>query len=194
MLFDGKKRAARKPLFDEIRRYIDEKYDPQREEIRDCFTYDIVSFRQSDDACYDMSVGSAPRGCASVPAKRASMPLEEYIKQKDASFSESLASMIQQRGLKNSAVYKKAHLSKQHFSKIINDPDARPSKATAVSLAIGLELDLEQTQQFIGKAGYVLSDSSVFDLIIRYFIEKKIYDVIEINFALYEFDQPLLGA
>ena len=93
--------------------------------------------------------------------------------------------------MKNSAVYKKANISKQHFSKIINDPNARPTKPTALALA--LELDLEGTKDLIGRAGYALTNSSTFDLIIRYFIERKQYNVVEINIALYEFDQSLLG-
>ena len=91
-------------------------------------------------------------------------------------------------------VYKKANISKQHFSKIINDPNAKPSKPTAIALALALELDLEGTRDLIGRAGYALTNSSTFDLIIRYFIEQKQYNVIEINIALYEFDQSLLGA
>ena len=91
-------------------------------------------------------------------------------------------------------IYKKANISKQHFSKIINDPNAKPSKSTAIALALALELDLEGTKDLIGRAGYALTNSSTFDLIIRYFIEHKQFNVIEINIALYEFDQSLLGA
>ena len=102
--------------------------------------------------------------------------------------------LIQKKELKNSTVYKKANISKQHFSKLINDPDAKPSKQTAIALALALELDLNGTQDLIGRAGYTLTNSSTFDLIIRYFIEQRKYNVVEINIALYEFDQSLLGA
>ena len=124
----------------------------------------------------------------------ADMSLHDFIKEKDAGFTETLLALIQKKGMKNAAVYKKANISKQHFSKIINDPNARPSKQTAIALALALELDLEDTRDLIGRAGYALTNSSTFDLIIRYFIEHKQYNVIEINIALYEFDQALLGA
>ena len=117
-----------------------------------------------------------------------------YIDMKNENALYTLLMLIKQKGLKNSAVYKKANISKQHFSKLINDPDAKPSKPTAIALALALELDLDATRDLIGRAGYALTNSSTFDLIIRYFIEHKRFNVIEINIALYEFDQSLLGA
>lgn len=134
--------------------------------------------------------------CAAEPCAKASVDksLGDFIKEKDAGFTETLLELIKKKGVKNSAVYKKANISKQHFSKIINDPNAKPSKQTAIALALALELDMDATKDLIGRAGYALSNSSTFDLIIRYFIEHKQFNVIEINIALYEFDQSLLGA
>ena len=120
--------------------------------------------------------------------------LEEMLEQIDAGFTETLLDLIDKSGKKDSEIYKKANLSKQHFSKIRNNPHYKPNKQTAIALAIALELDLEKTRDLIGRAGYALSNSSKFDLIIRYFIEQGNYNVVEINIALYEFDQSLLGA
>ena len=152
------------------------------------------------DVCESADVLRAPgspRRMAKAMAvcESAAMPcsLEEFLKEKDAGFTEKLLELIGRRGMKNSAVYKKANISRQHFSKIILDPNARPSKATAIALALALELDLEETRDLIGRAGYALTNSSIFDLIVRYFIERKQYDVVQINMALYEFDQSLLG-
>lgn len=138
------------------------------------------------DVC--MSIPCAPMAC-----ERSPLSLDEFLKAKDTGFTETLLELIQKKGLKNSVVYKKANISKQHFSKLINDPDAKPSKQTAIALALALELDLEATRDLIGRAGYALTNSSTFDLIIRYFIEHQKFNVIEINIALYEFDQSLLG-
>ena len=112
----------------------------------------------------------------------------------DAGFSETLLKLIDKTGKKDSEIYKKANLSKQHFSKIRNNPDYKPTKPTAIALAIALELDLEQTRDLIGRAGFALTKSSVFDLIIMFFIEQHNYNVMDINITLYEFDQPLLGS
>ena len=130
----------------------------------------------------------------SLPFPKAKPTLAELLAQTDATFSETLLKLIDRSGKKDSEVYKRANLSKQHFSKIRNNPDYKPTKATAIALALALELDLEQTKDLIGRAGYALSNSSKFDLIIRYFIEQGNFNVVEINIALYEFDQPLLGA
>ena len=157
------------------------------------------------DSCELATYGAAPRRgrrrldrcmevCESMAMPRPSMSLEDFLKAKDSGFTQRLRELILEKGLKNSAVYKRANISKQLFSKIINDPDARPTKPTAIALALALELDLEGTRDLIGRAGYALTNSSTFDLIIRYFIERKQYNVVEINIALYEFDQSLLGA
>lgn len=147
---------------------------------------DVSLFRKSA-VCED-AVSYAPEpapGAASLP---------DFLKQADAGFTETLLKLIDKTGKKDSEIYKKANLSKQHFSKIRNNPDYKPTKQTAIALALALELDLEQTKDLIGRAGYALSNSSKFDLIIRYFIEQKNYNVVEINIALYEFDQSLLGS
>lgn len=119
--------------------------------------------------------------------------LKEMLEQMDAGFSETLLRLIDATGKKDADVYKKANLSKQHFSKIRNNPEYRPTKPTAIALALALELDLEKTQDLIGRAGYALNFNSKFDLIIRYFILQKQYDIMQINMALFDFDQPLLG-
>ena len=126
-------------------------------------------------------------------ATRKPLSLEHMLKQMDAGFTETLLKLIDQSGKKDSQIYKKANLSKQHFSKIRNNPNYKPTKSTAIALALALELDLEQAKDLIGRAGYALTNSSKFDLIVRYYIECGNYNVVEINFTLYEFDQPLLG-
>lgn len=120
--------------------------------------------------------------------------LEDMLKQEDAGFSETLLKLIDKTGKKDSEIYKRAGLTKQHFSKIRNNPHYKPTKPTAIALALALELNLSDTRDLIGRAGYALTNSSKFDLIIRYFIEQGNYNVVEINCVLFEHDQSLLGA
>ena len=129
-----------------------------------------------------------------APLLSASSPdLQELLKEQDAGFVETLVSLIEKSGKKNSEIYKKANVDKKLFSKIVNNIHYHPSKPTAVAFAIALELDLEQTKDLIGRAGFALTHSSKFDIIIEYFIRNHNYDLFEINEVLFSFDQVLLG-
>lgn len=174
-----------------VRSYIDENYVAAFE----AKTYGGSNLRYRSSA-REMPPDLCAMPCAPAPKEKASakLSLKDFLMKKDDGFTQRLLTLIQEKGMKNSTVYKKANISKQHFSKILNDPNAKPSKQTAIALALALELDLEETRDLIGRAGYALTNSSTFDLIIRYFIERKEYNVIEINIALYEFDQSLLGS
>ncbi len=70
----------------------------------------------------------------------------------------------------------------------------RPSKTTALAFAFALELDLDEAMDFIGRAGFALSHSSKFDVIVEYFLINRNYDIFELNEVLFAFDQPLIGA
>ena len=117
--------------------------------------------------------------------------LEDRIKNIDASFSESLFKIIDSKKLKDVDVYNKANMDRKLFSKIRSGK--HPSKITAIALCIALELNIKETDNLLKKAGYALSDSEYFDIIIKYHIKNKIYDVTEINKSLFNYDQQLLG-
>lgn len=119
--------------------------------------------------------------------------LDDLINNLDETFSQMLLRLIDERGLKDSAVYKKANVDRRHFSKIRNNIDYLPTKKTVFSFAIALELSLDEARDLMNKAGYSISRSSKFDVIISYFLENGIYDIFEINEILFMYEQPVLG-
>lgn len=193
VVFDRKAFQLSEQLFQGVASYIDQHYVDKLERTLFPARPERIPRRRRD---MDINEVRELRPCAPSVCKEvaAEGDLQAFLKQKDAGFVETLLELIQKSGQKNSAIYKKANISKQHFSKLVNHPHASVTKPTALSFALALELDLAQTRDLIGRAGYTLTNSSIFDLIIQYHIENKQYNVVQINIVLYEFDQPLLGA
>lgn len=120
--------------------------------------------------------------------------LDERVSHLDEPFSITLLRLIDAKGKSDVDVYKKANLDRKLFSKIRSSQDYLPSKRTAIALAIGLELTLSETDDLLERAGYSLSPSQKFDVIVEYFIVNGQFDIFAINEVLFQYDQPLLGS
>lgn len=123
-----------------------------------------------------------------------SFDLDEMLDHLDDSFSQMLIKLIDLSGKKDAEIYKKANIDRKLFSKIKNNINYRPSKTTALAFALALELDIDTTKDLIGRAGFALSHSSKFDVIVEYFLISRNYNVFELNEVLFAFDQPLIGS
>ncbi len=120
--------------------------------------------------------------------------LESFIdNNRDSSFSQVLLDFIDEKSLRDSDVYKKANIDRRHFSKIRSNPGYHTSKKTVIALALALELNKKETYKLLNSAGYSLSDYDTFDLVIQFCLDKNIYDLQDVNLALYYFSLKPLG-
>ena len=186
VIFDKAAYKISEKLFSDIAEYIDDNYvdehtDYRRESIR-------------MNAPMQASVGLFEADLCECKAMLAEDDLDAKLKQIDESFSQMLLRKIDEKGMTDAECYKKANIDRKLFSKIRSDVHYKPSKPTAIAFAISLELSLDETEDMLKKAGFALSHSNKFDIIIEYFISKGNYNIFEINEALFAFDQSLLGA
>lgn len=119
--------------------------------------------------------------------------LEDVLAKKEETFSQMLLRLIDKKDLKDSDVYKRANIDRRLFSKIRADEDYVPSRKTAISFCLALQLDLDETKKLLATAGYALSASSRFDLIIMYLIETKEYNVHFANIVLDDYGEGTLS-
>ncbi len=222
VVFDRKAFRISSSLFDDVQDYLDKMYieecmdeeEDQRERRRRLYQKHMVL---GDEAPASSGAGAiAHMGKTPSPkrisrrskerfnlapdllqaesaAPKKTRSLSDLLDEVDDTFSEALLRLIDAKGKSDPDVYKRANMDRKHFSKIRNKPDYQPSKATALALAIALELNLDETKDFIGRAGYAISHSSKTDIIVEYFIEREEYDIFTINEMLFAFGQACLG-
>ncbi|MCQ2449275.1 MAG: macro domain-containing protein [Clostridia bacterium] len=192
-VFDRTSYEFSKKLFHEISELINDDYVAEYAQ----FASESVALPRQTRSLFHPKSRASAEGCKSMPLlseETVGQSLQEYMKEMDKPFAYKLFDWIDKREMTDVECYKKANVDKKTFSKIKCNPQTyKPSKQTAVAFAIALKLNLEETQNLLASAGLTLSDSFAFDKIIRYFIQKEIYDIFEINEALFEFDQVLLG-
>jgi len=193
VVFDKPSFLIGEKLFADIASYIDDNYVDEHaifRRLRRNASAGRAAVEERRSLADDFAPAAPQASCC---APMAIPSLEEAVSQIDESFSQMLLRKIDEKGLSDSACYKKANVDRKLFSKIRGDIHYRPSKTTAIAFAIALELSLAETKDMLMKAGFALSHSNKFDIIIEYFITNGNYNVFEINEALFAFDQSLLG-
>ena len=213
-VYDKDSYTFSRKLFNDIKTFIDDAYVDDRDDDIDFdeFFSGYESAEEAEDkeeAVFE-SRGLAKRKdefvseklkpifearcCVSAADFVKGKSLEEYLKERDKSFSEMLFDFIDKSGMSDVECYKRANVDKRTFSKIKGKKGYRPSRQTIIAFAISLRLGLDDTQALLATMGFTLSRNSTFDNIILYFIHTGNYNIHEINEALFEFDQQLLGS
>ena len=189
VIFDKAAYKISEKLFSDIAEYIDDNYVDEHTDYR-------RERSRMNYPCQSAMIGSAQPEyldlceCKAISAED---DLDAKLKQIDESFSQMLLRKIDEKGMTDAECYKKANIDRKLFSKIRSDIYYKPSKPTALAFAISLELSLPETEDMLRKAGFALSHSNKFDIIIEYFLLNEEYDIFTINETLFKFDQVCLG-
>jgi len=178
-----------KELFSAVQSYIEENFQDAG----------IASYAASEcaDRCeiqqFTDEYKSFERKAMPLCAPSASRKLEDLINHRAETFSEMLFRLIDEKGMEDVEVYRRANIDRKLFSKM-RKRDYIPKKINVIALIIALKLNMDEAKDLLARAGYAFSMCSKFDIIVMYFIEKKNYDIFEINDTLYSFEQPTIGA
>lgn len=185
VVYDRKAYQLSEKLFSSVEKYIDDNYvDEHLERRRRVEDINISQFIASDSFC------NAQAAAPKLKKRR----LEDVLAEMEETFSESLLRLIDEKGMTDVETYKRANIDRKLFSKIRGGNGYKPNKKTALSLAIALGLNLDETQDLLARAGFALSHSSRFDVVVEYFIQEGSYNIFEINEALFKFVEDTLSS
>ncbi|MFR5245136.1 MAG: macro domain-containing protein [Clostridium sp.] len=105
-------------------------------------------------------------------------------------FYDTLCRLIDKKGLNEVECYKKANVSRKVFSRLRQN--GQPSKRTVLAFVGTMGLTRDEAEKLMESAGFAFATGDKTDMIILYFIDHQITDLDEINYALADFEEPVL--
>ncbi|MBQ8836822.1 MAG: macro domain-containing protein [Clostridia bacterium] len=204
VVYDKNAFDVSKKVFADVSAYIDDNYVAEHSEMRVFFNEEYEEYTSSNRKGFRKRRIEAERDiaekkmcapmCSSAVGGGVTESLDDMIRNMDKGFADTLFFYIDKKGITDVDAYKRSNVGKKTFSKIKCNKNHKPSKVTVISFAIGLKLDLEETEHLLRTAGFSLSNNNLFDVIIQYFVTTGKYDdIFDVNEVLYKYDQVMLG-
>ena len=185
VVFDKSVYQLSSNIFADVQEYIEDHEVAAEEAIE--YPKEKRTRRESNFYPFGL-ISSIPQADQMVSSDSSSIVLPK----KEDTFQRKLFEWIDSTGQTDPEVYKRADMDRKLFAKIRKDENYKPSRKTAIALALALRLSLKDAEDLLERAGFALSQSTKTDLIIRYCFEHEIYDLVEVNAILFQFDQELL--
>ena len=148
-------------------------------------------YYRRQQADFENRIMAAPE-MVSVDFSRGLYQLADEIPEEET-FSEALLKLIDAKGISDVTAYKKSNIDRKLFSKIRSNKKYSPTKRTVLAFTVGLGLSVEEADDLMARAGYAFSPCHKRDLIVLWFLENQNYDINQVNAALFDYDQELLG-
>lgn len=110
-----------------------------------------------------------------------------------ATFPMVLQKYVDLKGVKkHSSMCRKIGMKPDTFSAILRGKYKEVKKDNVLRLCVGLELSVDQAEELLNSAGYMLSNAMMTDVVIKACLLNREYSAVIVNSELYENNVPML--
>ena len=113
--------------------------------------------------------------------------------EKAPTFSKLVKDYMRVKNITTKDIYRNSLINRKLFSALNVNDYYIPSKETAIMYCFALNLNYNESLELLSSAGYTLYKYSNFDIIIKYFLEHRIYNIDKLNDTLYSYTKRCIG-